>query len=326
MNIPGQVAMRDGLVARSESLQAEARARGGREVSLDIKVAGDGVVGIERQIAQMVEMVEARPDLIIVQPTDSAALSEPLLRANALGVPVIAFDQYVSRGTLASYITSDNYQAGWLDGEYIAWRFPDDRPIRLILVEYPVVSSTVERVDGFMDALAQLHQPYEVLKTYQAVEPVKGKEVGRQLLSDFPVRGSVDVVFTVNDGGGVALAEELRQAGRTEISIATIDGDPASVASVREESLTVVDSAQFCWQMGAVAMETGARLLSGEDVEATILIPVFPVTRETQDVYSGWYGPVPVPYEKPWPSPHPIWKWETASKGARPPSDRAGLE
>ena len=73
MNIPGQVAMRKGLEAEAERNQPpEAKAAGNH--TLETVVAGDGTAGIERQIKQMLEMIENKPDAIIVQPTDNAAL------------------------------------------------------------------------------------------------------------------------------------------------------------------------------------------------------------------------------------------------------------
>ncbi|MGD9546527.1 MAG: sugar ABC transporter substrate-binding protein [Candidatus Krumholzibacteriia bacterium] len=197
--IPGQVAMRRGVEDRAATINRSGDAPG---VALVTRVAGEGERGIENQIRQMDDMLALDPplDLIIVQPTDNAALAGPLRRANERGIPVVAYDQYISGGRLACYLTSDNFQAGYLNGEYVAWRFPDDRPLRIVLVEYPHVSSTVERVNGFLDALGHLGQPYRILATFEAVEPVGGRRAGLKILEHFPDRDSLDLVFCVNDG------------------------------------------------------------------------------------------------------------------------------
>ena len=312
MNIPGQVAMREGLEAEAARINADAATAGARGVQLIPFVAGDGDAGIERQIRQMEELVARRVDLIVVQPTDNAALSRPLQAANRAEIPVVAYDQYISGGELASYVTSDNYQAGRLDGEYIAATHPKPRSgegaeLRLVLVEYPHVSSTVERVNGFLDALTEEGRPFRVVGTYQAVEPVAGRRAGEAILRDFPEKGSVDVVFTVNDGGGLAVVEALAAAGRDEIFVATIDGDPQSVENIRNRRLTRIDAAQFCGPLGAEALSLGYRILNGEAVPRHALVPVFPITRETLERYPGWLGPIPAPFDKPWPSDRPRW-------------------
>jgi ribose transport system substrate-binding protein len=312
INIPGQVAMAQGLEAEAERINSEAKDRGLPTVKLIMRVAGDGPDGVENQIKQMYELIGLKPDVIIVQPTDNAALTEPLRLANQLGIPVVAYDQYISGGTLAAYITSDNHQAGYLDGEYIAAQFADDKKLRLVLVEYPLVSSTVERLNGFIDALVAQGQPYTIVKTYEAVEPVAGRLVGEMILRDFPDKGSIDVVFTVNDGGGLSVVEILANAGRSEIAIATIDGDPESVENIRRGRNTLIDSAQFCGPLGAEAMITAYAVAQMESVPNHILVPVFPVTAETINDYPGWLGPIPESFIKPWASQQPLWKNTTS--------------
>lgn len=306
-NIPGQVAMAKGLEDEARRINQNSIANRTRGVKLITRVAGDGPEGIERQIQQMHELIQLKPDAIIVQPTDNAALSIPLQAANQAGIPVIAYDQYISGGQLASYITSDNHQAGYLGGEYIASQFENNKTIRLILVEYPLVSSTVERLNGFLDALRDQKQPYSILKTYVAVEPIAGKKAGNSILNDFPEKGSVDVIFTVNDGGGLSVVDVLAKAGRHEIMVASVDGDLASIENILTQRLTRIDAAQFCGPLGAQAMKTAYAVVNGQDVSKHILIPVYPVTEETIHNYPGWLGPIPRSFNKPWPSLYPTW-------------------
>ncbi len=313
MNIPGQVAMRKGLEAEAERINAVAASRGERGVSLLPEVAGDGVAGVDRQIAQMQAMVAAKPDVIIVQPTDNAALAVPLKAANAAGIPVVAYDQYISGGQLAAYVTSDNRQAGYLDGEYLAAQFPGPAPLRLILVEYPLVSSTVERLNGFLDALHDYGKPSKILKTYEAVEPVSGRKAGEEILRDFPARNSIDAIFTVNDGGGLAVVEVLAKAGRDEIAVASIDGDPLSVENIRARRLTRIDSAQFCGPLGGEAMKTAYAVVRRQPVAREILVPVFPITMETLGRYPGWLGPIPASFKKPWAAKQPMWQGDSTA-------------
>lgn len=310
MNIPGQVAMRKGLEDEARRINNDAMRQGLRQIELIAMVAGDGAPGVERQIGQMNEMIRLKPDVIVVQPTDNAALAAPLLVANKAGIPVVAYDQYISGGTLAAYITSDNHQAGYLGGEYLAAQFPDDQTIKLILVEYPRVSSTVERLNGFLDALRDHKQAYAILKTYEAVEPVEGRRVGRQLLLDFPQKGSVDAIFTVNDGGGLSVVDALLAAGRVEILVATIDGDPKSVDNIRARRLTGIDSAQFCGPLGAQAIRSAYAIASGKPTPYHALVPVFPITRDTLARYPGWEGPIPEKFTKPWQARNPVWSGE----------------
>nr|CRH06854.1 putative D-ribose periplasmic binding protein [Candidatus Magnetococcus massalia] len=308
MNIPCQVAMRQGLEGEAKRLQKLATTPQSLPFTLLARVAGDGEAGIQKQIKQMHALVEERVDLIIVQPTDNAALAEPLRAANAANIPVVAYDQYISGGRLAAFVTSDNYQAGYQDGEYMAHAFADDYTIRLILVEYPHVSSTVDRVNGFLDAMSSHKQPFKIIKSYEAVEPVGGRQAGLAILRDFPESGSIDAIFAVNDGGAIAMTEVLASSGRDEIFIATIDGDPQAIQKIAQGKLIRIDSAQFCGPLGAEAMRAGHQILSGKPTAQHWLVPTFPITRETLTHYPGWLGPLPTPFTKPWESKTPQWQ------------------
>ncbi len=309
-NIAGQVAMSRGLEDEAGRINAQAASSGKHTLKLHTRVAGDGPDGIEKQVRQMKELIEAKMDIIIVQPTDNAALAGPLAQANAAGIPVVAYDQYISGGVLAAFRTSDNYQAGYLDGEYITSKFPPQETISVILVEYPHVSSTVERVNGFLDALSERGRAYKICASYQAVEPVGGRKAAADILRDFPKRGDIDVVFTVNDGGGLEVVDALAAAGRNEILVATIDGDPKSVENIKNGKLTVIDSAQFCGPLGAEAMKAAYAVLNGEKPPYHALVPTFPITAETVSLYPGWLGPIPAKFGKKWKSLSPEWNGE----------------
>lgn len=300
MNIEGQVAMRHGLESQAALLNKSAKSSGTSTIKIIPLVAGDGEEGIKNQVQQFETLVTQRVDLIIVQPTDNAALSGALKKANKAKIPVIAYDQYIIGGKLDSFITSNNYQAGHMAGEYLAKKFKSGRKIKLVLVQYPKVSSTIDRVDRLFDALKKHKRSYEIITTYEAVEPKAGREVGQKILNSFPKKGSIDAIFTINDGGGLSVVEELVKAGRREIIHATVDGDPNSIENIKAGNLTVINSAQFCAELGRQAIIQGYDLLNKKEIPRKVLIPTFPVTKETLDRYTGWKGKIPKPFRKPW--------------------------
>lgn len=296
MNIEGQVAMRRGLEAEAEKYNK----RNSKKMKLIPYVAGDGKAGIKNQIKQFKDAIASKPDAIIIQPTDNAALSNTLKEANKKKIPVIAYDQYIVDGKLESIITSDNYQAGILNAEYILSFYKRQTPIKIVVFEYPKVSSTTERVDGFFNTLRLAGQDFQVLKTYEAVEPIGGEKAAQAFLKDFPEKGSVDVIFTVNDGGGLAVVKELLAAGRTEIKQATVDGDPASVQNILNKKITVIDAAQFCGEIGRQSFLTTVGVLNKKKVPKKVLVPTFPITEKTVPRYTGWSGQIPKPFRKDW--------------------------
>ncbi|WP_372651664.1 sugar ABC transporter substrate-binding protein [Halobacteriovorax sp.] len=298
MDIEGQVSMRKGLEQRAKEITKNTK----YNIVIDAYVAGNGREGAKRQIEQFYKVLEDRKavDLIIVQPTDNSALIGPLQMANKLKIPVIAYDQYILGGDLTSFITSNNYQAGRLNGQYIESLYSNDIEIKIIIVEYPRVTSTIERVEGFIDTLKKAKQKYKIIGTYNAVEPSSGRIVGDQILKDFPKKGSVDVIFTINDGGGLPIVQALKKAKRDEIKVATIDGDPNSIKNIKDGNITVINSAQFCAEIGRQSMQAGFDFLKGNKISKRLLIPTFPVTKLTLNSFTGMDGTLPKQVELPW--------------------------
>ncbi len=302
--IEGQVAMRYGLEKQVEQFNSSQKSN---SIELKSFVAGDGKSGIENQIKQFRMALKLNPDIIVIQPTDNAALASSLKVANTQKVPVIAYDQYISGGELTAFITSDNYQAGVLNAEYIHSRFKADQEIKIVVFEYPRVTSTIERVDGFFNTLRDLNRKFSVLARYEAVEPEGGKKAALSFLKDFPNKGSVDVIFSVNDGGGLSVVDELMASKRTEIIHATVDGDPKSINNIKQKKLTVIDSAQFCAEIGKQSARLAIEYLLGKKIPKKLLVPTFPVTSETLSIYDGWKADMPLPFKKSWKALDQTW-------------------
>ena len=60
-------------------------------------------------------------------------------------------------------------------------------------------------------------------------------------------------------------------------------------------------------------MRLGYAIARGEKPPSHLLVPVYPITKETVNDYTGWQGPVPAPFSKPWPSLQPQWQSENTS-------------
>ncbi|MGE9746310.1 substrate-binding domain-containing protein [Bdellovibrio bacteriovorus] len=286
MKIPGQVAMRQGF---EEEVAAYNKANEENQIKLTPYVAGEGRDGLLRQIEQLDQAVKSKPDAIVIQPADITILSRGVQEANSKNIPVFAYDQYIIKAKLASFISSDNYQAGWDNGLYIDSQFPPEKVLRIVPFEYFRVSATVERMDGFFDALRSRNRKFTVLGHFEAVEPVGGLKAAQDYLKKFK-RGSVDVIFTNNDGGGLIIVKTLWDAGYKKLIHATVDGDPASIENIKSKTLTVIDSAQFCGELGRETARTVVQFFKNGKVEPVKFIPTFPVTLESLKVYPGWMG------------------------------------
>jgi ribose transport system substrate-binding protein len=107
------------------------------------------------------------------------------------------------------------------------------------------------------------------------------------LLTAFP---KIDAVFAVNDPSGIGADLAARQAKRSDLFIAAVDGSPDAVSALKDpQSLFAATSAQDPYAMAQKAVELGYKVVNGEPLESkTVLVPVELITRDNVKDYKGW--------------------------------------
>jgi len=306
-SVAGMVSMREGVIEETDKINILAKETSKNLINLKVFIAGDGQEGMERQKKQILNLIDKDIDLFIIQPSDSAILSEPLKIINRKKIPIVTYDGYILDVEITSHLSSNNYQLGFLNGEFVANSFDSEKEIKLIMIEYPHVPQTVKRADGFLDALEHYRQKYKIIASYKSVNPTEGKKVAEKILKNFPKRDSIDVIFAINDSGSYPILEKLIEAKRDEIFFASIDGEKKMVKLIEDNSILKIDSAQFCKALGAIALKTSYQILNNERVPKYIKLPVFPITKETLHLYKGWSSDIPKEFIKPWSSDFPKW-------------------
>ncbi|MCK6594528.1 MAG: substrate-binding domain-containing protein [Bacteriovoracaceae bacterium] len=281
-NIEGQLSMRRGLESelKKELINTDWK--------LETYVAGDGSTGIKKQFNQFIQAINKKSNLIIIQPTNSTYLSKALLLANEKNIPVIAYDQYIAGGKLEAFITSDNYSAGFSNGEIAHRAFPLKKKVNIVIVEYPLISSTTERLDGFLDALKISNRDFNIVKKYVAVEPLGAKNVAKKILEDFPKKNSIDLLFTANDGAGVTIVNELIREKRFEIKHVSIDGEKESIDHLKKGLITIGNSLQQCRELGKQTAKRAIDIINKKSVIHKTLVPTVSFDGKNVRDYKGW--------------------------------------
>jgi D-xylose transport system substrate-binding protein len=104
----------DYMVERAEYLGAEVFA-----------VSADG--DVQKQLADIENMLTRGVDVIVVIPTDSKALAPAVEAAHMDNVAVIAYDRIIENADLDYYITFDMLGVGKLQAQYLVDRLPQGR-------------------------------------------------------------------------------------------------------------------------------------------------------------------------------------------------------
>src|ERR1700680_199617 len=240
---------------------------------------------VNNQTNQMDNFVANGSNLILLNAADSKGLAPAVMRAQSAGVTVVAVDVGAEGGVDATG-TSNNKQAGQLDGKYVADRLKGKGQI--VIVNGPPVSAVTDRVAGFLEEIKK-SPDIKILSQDQNAGGSRdgGLRVMTDLLTAFP---KIDAVFAINDPTAIGCDLAAKQAQRKDFFIVGVDGAPDVVPSLKDkDSLIAASAAQDPYTMSGKAVEIGYDILNGKKTAQELtLIPVDLITKENVDQYKGW--------------------------------------
>jgi ribose transport system substrate-binding protein len=240
---------------------------------------------VNTQTNQMDNFVASGVNLILLGAADSKGIAPAVIRAKAAGVTVVAVDVGAEGGVDAT-ITSNNKQAGQLDGKFVADRLKGKGQV--VIVNGPPVTAVIDRVAGFTEVIKQ----YPDIKIVSQDQNAGGSRDGglrvmTDLLTAFP---KIDAVFAINDPTAIGCDLAAKQAQRKEFFIVGVDGAPDIVPALKDpSSLIAASAAQDPFTMAEKAVDIGNDIMNGKKpAEDLILIPVELITKDNVDQYKGW--------------------------------------
>jgi ribose transport system substrate-binding protein len=240
---------------------------------------------VNNQTNQLDNFVANGANLILLNAADSKGIAPAVLRAKGAGVTVVAVDVGAEGGVDAT-VTSNNKQAGQLDGKFVADRLKGKGQI--VIVNGPPVTAVTDRVAGFLEEIKK-SPDIKILSQDQNAGGSRdgGLRVMTDLLTAFP---KIDAVFAINDPTAIGCDLAAKQAQRKDFFIVGVDGAPDVVPSLKDkESLIAASAAQDPYAMAGKAVEIGYDVINGKKpAQELTLIPVDLITKDNVDQYKGW--------------------------------------
>lgn len=258
----------------SEEISARVEAEGDR------LILRDPALDANRQIEQIDDMLDLGIDVLVLTPVDWQSLKPVLEKAKSEGVLIVVLDTNIYEEELADCtITSDNYNAGVMVGEYFLTQCSK---ARLIIMTHEETRSGQERVQGFLDAVGNRDE-IEIVKKI----PCEGQlEIAMPRLQEAISEGvEFDNIFCLNDLASMGAAAALEENNMLDkVGLYGVDASPDSKALIKEGMMDA-SAAQFPSEIGNNAADVIYRLLNGEAVEKKILVPVQLITRENVEEF-----------------------------------------
>ncbi|MBN7130605.1 sugar ABC transporter substrate-binding protein [Burkholderia multivorans] len=233
-----------------------------------------------RQLDQIDNFISQKVDAIVVVPVDYQGIVPGVERANKAGIPVIALG-IQSAGGKYTFVGSKNFDAGRLQGEFMAAKLPKNAQI-LYLQGTPGLYHSKERLAGFTQALAK-RPDVKVLSNLPAnYDRANGMQVTEDWVQRFP---KFDAIIAANDQMALGALEALKTAGRLKgVMISGIDGTADALHAIKagEMSQSIFQNAKG---QGAAAYQVIETIKSGKQPPAEVIVPFESVTKDNVGTY-----------------------------------------
>ncbi|SCT38246.1 D-ribose ABC transporter substrate-binding protein [Staphylococcus caeli] len=251
LNNPFFVKIKDGI-------EAEAKKQG-----IKVKFA-DAQDDAAKQANDIDDLIQQNVDYLIVNPTDSDAISGSIQIANDQNIPVVTLDREVAKGNVASFIASDNVKGGEMAGKLIVEKFGKDTKVAE-LEGIPGASATRERGKGFHNVA---DDSLDVVSKQSAkFNRTEGLNVTQNIMQAHP---DIKAIFAQNDEMALGAVEAV---GNKDIKVIGFDGNEDAIKSVDNQKLYAT-VAQQPHLMGAESVKTVIDLIEGKKVEKKHKIPL----------------------------------------------------
>jgi len=259
LNNPFFVSLKDGVVN-------EANKHGVETIVLDAQ--NDSA----KQSNDVDDLIQKGVNVLLINPTDSAAISTVVQSANNLGIPVITLDRSSDKGDVKALVASDNVKGGKMAAEYIEKLLGKNAKV-IELEGVPGASATRERGKGFHEVADQ--DLKVIAKQAADFDRTKGLNVMENLLQANP---DVQAVFAHNDEMALGAIEAIKSSGKN-IPVIGFDGNDDALKSINDGKLTGT-VAQQPELIGQLAVQAAFNVQQGKSVDKFIPVPLKLVTKE----------------------------------------------
>ena len=260
------------FVQLNEGIKEVIEANGDKLISLDPQL------DVNKQIAEVEDLIAQKVDGIFLNPTDWKAIKPALEMAKKAGIPVYVVDAPVFNDDLVkTTIVSDNWNAGTLCALHLTQTLRITEG-NIVVLEHPTAKSAIERTNSFLKEIAK----YPNLKVIAKQSSEGQLEIAMSIMEDIiKMNTNITAIMAENDPtalGVVAALERLNKLKSVK-AIYGVDGSEDAIKLIKAEKLTAT-VAQYPKEIGKIAAESAYKDLAGEKIQKEIKVPVKLLTKD----------------------------------------------
>ena len=220
---------------------------------------------VDKQIDMLSAALAKKPKAIGLAALDSQAAIPLLKKAQAAGIPVIAFDSGVKSDIPVTTATTDNRAAAALAADKLAALIGDEGDVAV--VAHDQTSSTgTDRRDGFLEQMKAKHPKVKIVTVqYGGGDHLKSTEVTKSILQANP---KLKGVFGTNEGSAIGVVNAAREMKRQIVIIGFDSGKQQKAAIASGEMAGAIT--QNPVGIGYKTVEAAVKALKGEKLPKVI--------------------------------------------------------
>jgi D-xylose transport system substrate-binding protein len=185
------------------------------ELGADVKVE-DANSDDSTQLKQVEALISLGVNVIVIVPHDGVAMAQAVDKANAAGIPVIAYDRLIKNCDLDLYLSFDNVRVGELQARYLIEHLQTPGRGRIARIYgAPTDNNAKLFKEGQDNILKPLIDKGDITVVHEDWaedwKPENGKKITNAAITQ--QNGKFDAVLASNDGTASGAVQSLVEAG-----------------------------------------------------------------------------------------------------------------
>lgn len=236
---------------------------------------------LERQLELMDAAILEKPDMILLVPVDSAAIGPAVQKAMDAGIAVVTIGIESVSVPPDAHVATDSVNTSYAAGETMCEAL-DGKGKVLMVLGNPIHAPTELRAKGFKNAIAEKCPDVEIVGEQVANwSPDEAQTVVINTVTAVP---DLAGIYAENDTMGQGVVAALEQLNRMDIKAVTYDCMQVMVEAARDGKI-YADACQMPFYEGEVALETGIKVVQGEEVPAFVDAGTFIVKQDNAEQF-----------------------------------------
>jgi ribose transport system substrate-binding protein len=212
------------------------------------------------QIPFLNAAIAAKPDAILIAPTDKTALIAPIRKAIKAGIPVATVDTFITAPIAFTNISSDNVAGGKAAGVALAKSIGQKGKVAGISVQ-PGISTTDQRKQGFESQIKTYSGVNYLGTQFDNDDQTKAAQITSALLTANP---DLSGIFAMNVISGNGVTTATKQAGKSgKVKLVEFDAEPLQVQALKAGTIDAL-IAQDPFDIGRLGVELAVKYVNGQ--------------------------------------------------------------